>query len=364
MKIAQEKKTSPYDVLIIGAGPAGAAAARTLVKNGRRVLVIDKKSLPRYKVCSGMILDRAQDLLLERFGAPPETVFCRPSMLNGVRLSMSGVTFADLPLKKKTIYNVWRSEFDHWLVMQSGAELRDEHRLIRFHQTETGVHADIADPDGALFPIDASYMIGTDGGKSLVRRSLDPAFEKKIHWSSFVQDYCYAAIDLDPAYYYMFFDPSLSAFYTWLHFKDDFLIYGVGAAAGRPIDPTFRDSTRYLGDHFGLRIDSVKRRTGCMVSDIPLHGRFHLGANRVLLAGEAAGFMNVFGEGISSALATGHMAAVAVCRAGESGQGALAIYSNLAEDEKQATFKSWESAKTLMPRIGAESDGKPETASG
>jgi hypothetical protein len=58
------------------------------------------------------------------------------------------------------------------------------------------------------------------------------------------------------------------------------------------------------------------------------------------------------------------MAAVAVCRAGESGQGALAIYSNLAEDEKQATFKSWESAKTLMPRIGAESDGKPETASG
>lgn len=362
MPIAHEKKTSFYDVLIVGAGPAGADAARTLVKNGRRVLIIDKKSLPRYKVCSGMILDRAQDLLLEEFGAPPETVFCRPSLLKGIRLSLSSATLTDLPLKKKTIYNVWRSEFDHWLVMQSGAELRDEHRLIRFHQTETGVYADIANPDGVLFPIEASYMIGSDGGKSLVLRDLDSTFEKKIHWSSFVQDYCHATINLDPAYYYMFFDPSLSAFYTWLHFKDDYLIYGVGAAAGRPIDPTFRDSTRYLADHFGLRINSVEWRTGCIVSDMPLQGRFHLGANWVLLACEAAGFMNVFGEGISSTLATGHLAAVAVCRAGESGQGALEIYSNLAEQEKQTTFKSWESAKMLMPRTGAESDGKPETA--
>jgi flavin-dependent dehydrogenase len=85
---------------------------------------------------------------------------------------------------------------------------------------------------------------------------------------------------------------------------------------------------------------------------MPLIGRFNLGKNRVLLAGEAAGFMNIFGEGISSALATGHLAAAAICRARESGQDALTIYSDLAEHEKQATFKSWESAKMLKNRFG------------
>lgn len=42
-----------YDVIIVGAGPAGGAAAYHLAKKGRSVLVLEKASLPRYKPCGG-----------------------------------------------------------------------------------------------------------------------------------------------------------------------------------------------------------------------------------------------------------------------------------------------------------------------
>ena len=42
-----------YDCIIVGAGPAGGAAAYHLAKDGHKVLVIEKESLPRYKPCGG-----------------------------------------------------------------------------------------------------------------------------------------------------------------------------------------------------------------------------------------------------------------------------------------------------------------------
>jgi flavin-dependent dehydrogenase len=78
MSAKKGKNADSYDAVIIGAGPAGAAAARELVKSGRKVLVVEKRKLPRYKICSGLILDRAQDLVLEKFGAPTPEVFSRP----------------------------------------------------------------------------------------------------------------------------------------------------------------------------------------------------------------------------------------------------------------------------------------------
>ena len=59
--------TTDWDVIVIGAGPAGSVAARQLALGGRRVLLLDKKRFPRRKVC-GACLNHAAVSLLEEIG--------------------------------------------------------------------------------------------------------------------------------------------------------------------------------------------------------------------------------------------------------------------------------------------------------
>ncbi len=347
----ENKMATFYDVVIVGAGPAGAAAARELVGSGYRVLVVEKKKLPRYKICSGLIMERAQDLLIRSFGEPPKDVFSKPNFLKGSRMSISGKALTDLTVGRPHIYNVWRSNFDHWLIRQSGADIWDAYRLVDFTQSERGVEATLEGPGAVRRRVEARYLIGADGGISHTRRLLDPGFEGKISYSLSVQLYCLAAIDLDPEYYYLFFDPSLSAFYTWLHVKDDFLVYGVGAHSGKLIPKCIQDSTVYLAKRFGLEVEEIKRQTGCLVSNMAVTGTYDLGRGRVLLAGEAAGYVNVFGEGISSALVTGQLAARAIHEAETSDRDAFSVYSNLSQGEQKMTSQSWAITKSLKIRF-------------
>jgi menaquinone-9 beta-reductase len=350
-KKTPNKMENNYDVVIVGAGPAGAAASRELVGSGYRVLVVEKKKLPRYKICSGLVMERAQDLLIGSFGEPPVEVFSKPDFLKGSRLSISGKALTDLPVGRPRIYNVWRSTFDSWLISQSGADILESHRLVDFTQSEHGVEATIEGPGPVRRRVEARYLIGADGGISHTRRLLDPGFEGKIGYSTFVQLYCSAMIDLDPEYYYLFFDQSLSAFYTWLHVKDDTLVYGIGAHSGGLISQCIQDSTDYLAKRFGLKVEEVKRKTGCLVSNMAVRGTYCLGRGRVLLAGEAAGYVNVFGEGISSALATGQLAARAIHKAETSDRDAFPVYANLSQPEQKRTTQSWEITKSMKIRF-------------
>ncbi len=53
--------TQVYDVIIVGAGPAGSTAAYFLGQAGARVLVLEKEELPRYKPCGGGLAARLLD---------------------------------------------------------------------------------------------------------------------------------------------------------------------------------------------------------------------------------------------------------------------------------------------------------------
>jgi len=83
-------------------------------------------------------------------------------------------------------------------------------------------------------------------------------------------------------------------------------------------------------------------------------GRFYLGKGNVLLVGEAAGFLNAFGEGISCALSSGLVAAEAITKGIKSGNDVLAIYSELTKLERRQTKMSWTlgakiAGRNLMP---------------
>lgn len=52
-----------WDVVVVGAGPGGASAARAAAEAGRRVLLLEKAELPRYKTCGGGIIGPSRDAL-------------------------------------------------------------------------------------------------------------------------------------------------------------------------------------------------------------------------------------------------------------------------------------------------------------
>ncbi len=59
-----------YDLVVIGAGPAGTLAAATAAEAGLKTAIIELKSLPRQKLCGGLISSRALSLLPPDFHLP------------------------------------------------------------------------------------------------------------------------------------------------------------------------------------------------------------------------------------------------------------------------------------------------------
>lgn len=52
-----------YDAIIVGGGPAGSTCAYFLVKSGLNILLIDRASFPRVKLCAGWISPPIWDVL-------------------------------------------------------------------------------------------------------------------------------------------------------------------------------------------------------------------------------------------------------------------------------------------------------------
>lgn len=346
-----------YDVVIVGAGPSGAAAARGLVNEGLEVLVLEKKKLPRYKMCSGIIFKKSQDITEKLFGKIPESAYVTPGFLKGVRLWSDNKHFTNWPFNKDSngAPNVWRSEFDYWLIKNSGAEIRDccilqgfinsgNHIILECQNTHTNEPISIT----------CKYLVSAEGSRSVIREKLDPDFEKGIKWFVAYQNYYEGTSDLDPCFYHGFLESRFAEVYAWFNVKNDLQIFGTAVRKGAKIYPYLSEYTEMLENSFGLKLKKLVRKTGCLGNDMCTTGRFYLGKGKVLLVGEAAGFLNVFGEGISCALSTGLFAAEAITKGIKSGNDALATYTELTKPERRQTKMSWKlgakiAGRDLMP---------------
>jgi menaquinone-9 beta-reductase len=107
-----------FDTIIVGAGPAGSSAARELVRAGRSCVMLDRKPMPRLKLCGGWITQKVlRDLELEPGDYPHGMVrLDRFRFVLGRRKRLSREIRA-------CQYSIRRIEFDHWLCQRSGAHL-------------------------------------------------------------------------------------------------------------------------------------------------------------------------------------------------------------------------------------------------
>jgi flavin-dependent dehydrogenase len=327
------------DVVVVGGGPAGAACARSCTQASLRVLLVERRPLPRAKPCSGFVALEAERFVSQHFGPLPESCRSRSGDYTGIALHFPSLPSLFVPGVCPAA-NVWRHAFDQFLVERSGAEVRDGTTWQAVEDAPAGVAVHLRGRDGRRSRVTARYLVACDGGSSRVVGRLAPEVHRDAAWALVYQRYYHGRIELDPGAYHAFLARGLGI-YTWVTFKDDFILVGCGCMRGDRIAGYHGRLVDYLERHHGFLPAESVRGEGCLGNALGPTNRFFLGQGRVLVAGEAAGFLHLGGEGISCALATGHLAGQAIAEASAAGDDALARYQAATRAERERVLDQW-----------------------
>lgn len=297
-----------YDIIVIGAGPSGCTAAKTLSENGYKVLLAEKFKLPRYKSCSGQLITKSLDLVREYFDENvPDFTTCAPAENQGMIFTDDkGETFRF----EQQGLNVWRSTFDNWLAekaVQSGAEIRDNTSAISASENNGMVTVTLRSE--RTYTEQARYVIDCEGAVGAFKRKLLNTTPRYILT---FQTFSQGSIDLDHHYFYAFLQPELSEYDAWFNVKDDQLVLGVAVKDKSKIESYYARFISYMEKNYGLKIEKQLKIDKWIMPHIRPDYKINYGVGSVLFAGEIAGFLNPMGEGISAAMESGHHAAVSI----------------------------------------------------
>ncbi len=311
------------DVLIVGAGPAGTAAAIALQNSGRSVTVIDKAAFPRDKCCGDGLTTLALREL-ETLGLEPERVAGWFDVDAALLRSPSGRE-VEVPLPDTGLYAAVapRRSLDDELVQlarRRGAVIHDGHAFSRL-DISANDHVTVEVED--LATIRARYVIAADGMWSPVRKAIGANIDGyRGEWHAFRQ---YVGNVTGPAAHRLivWFEEDLLPGYAW-----SFPLPGNRANIGFGV---LRDGDRRVRDMAELWRDLLARPhvVEALGPDAELEGRhtawpiparideLSLTSGRVLFVGDAAAATDVMtGEGIGQALLTGRLAAEAIVHGG------------------------------------------------
>ena len=300
------------DVVVVGAGPAGAVTALCLARAGARVALVDKRNFPRDKACGDLIGPRGVRLLADLDLEPPgarrlgDMIVIAPNGSRALLPALPGVDYAGHALA------IARERFDADLLdaaLAAGASM---------------IHDRVVGLDGNRVRLasgghlTADVIVGADGAMSQIAEAADLVDDRRALWGFALRSYVDAPVELP---YIVLWEPlrwQLFPGYGWVFpTADGGANVGLGLAVG-----AHRQAARRASEHFDkflrhaaheglLPVDGAGERLG---------GWLKMGAvgtdparGNVLLVGDAAGLINPLqGEGIAQAMASGRAAAAAI----------------------------------------------------
>ncbi len=311
-----------YDVLIVGAGPAGTTCAAALRSAGLRIAVLDRAQFPREKLCAGWLTPRVFDLL----GIPPSGY---PGSLT--RFPHLNVAAWGFPFRVGgPQYAIRRYEFDAWLVRISGiAPLLHEARVIERHDQKWIV-------DGRFV---APIIVGAGGSYCPVYRQIFRTAYPRRPASAIVaieEEFSYSGGDAHCRL--RFFDDHLPGYAWFVPKRDGIVNVGIGGVVdglkgrGHTITAHWESFIKYLErkklvTHRRWNPSGYVYHTRQTWGPEPAPTR---GAGDAFLVGDAVGLATLdMGEGIAAAIESGKIVADAILTGREYNFSAIPRYSLL-----------------------------------
>ncbi len=286
-----------FDVIVIGAGPAGSTAAYRLARRGARVALLDRATFPRDKPCGGGITLRGLHHL------PVDVTSVVEDRITVAELGFGYddrfVRHADSPV----VYMTQRRRLDALLAQNAadaGADFRDGVRVRTIETDPRGV-AVATDTDR----ITASLLIGADGCNGVSAKQLGlgggvtygVAFEGNVGWDVLDHSYWKGRLLLEFA--------TVPGGYGWVFPKGDHANVGVGGW-GRE-GGNLRAHLARLCDQYGIPQDRVTHARGYR---LPLRDpRSPVATDRAVVVGDAAGLVDpMSGDGMYEAFLSSRLA--------------------------------------------------------
>jgi len=311
--LAEMRAEADYDIVIVGAGPAGSTAACVLSRSGLRVLLLDKSRFPREKLCGGALTAKTVMLLQRIFGETRaslkerDVLDAESSLYELVQRGTSLGTFA----ARDPFFFVKRSVYDAVLLEKAkaaGAHVAESREVAAFDPEAN----EVLTSDGGR--IRARFVIGADGARSVIRRAFPEDRFRRRAWRhrrgvalqvSAPRD----AIDQDlrhPVLYLGY----VRWGYCWAFPNRDRVVVGMGCLPKRnskPLGQLFRAFLANAG--WSSLIERPVRACHIPYGDFLGRPTYR----NALLVGDAAGFVGpISGEGIYYAQRSGELAARAI----------------------------------------------------
>jgi len=309
-----------YDVVVVGAGPAGSTAAKCLAEKGLKVLLIDRNTFPRDKPCGGGLTTR----VLKQF---PYVIDLLDSISYG---SITYTTSLEKKLKlirdKPLIATVLRDKFDHGLVkiaIKKGATFQTEKKAVDIKISKNGVKVILDNGK----EIESELVVGCDGINSVIAKKANLYNKKSNTCLSIYQESPMSATQIDKYFtkkrmIYIFVKAQRISGYGWIFPKKKYVNVGIGefepavdkSKPKKNLKETYENYINILKEKKILPYDfKIENLKGGTLPVFPLEKTY---TDRVILCGDSAGFINpITGEGIYYAMVSGEIAAKVITEA-------------------------------------------------
>ena len=290
-----------FDVIVIGAGPAGLRAAKVLAEGKARVLCIDKKQeigVPK-RCGEGLGLG-----WMKRLGLKPDKKWCLQP-ITGAALYSPSLKSIEIDDKKTSGYVIERRVFEKELAKEAakkGALIRTKCRAFNFERKEGKVIVSCIE-QGEHTQYSAPIIIAADGTESLAPRRL--GLDTKISLNDIDSGYQYemANISFEKSnFIHLFFGKEVAnRGYCWI-FPKGKNVANVGVGIAGTSQKTAKEYLdKFVQAHPGLRNGSIIEVNA---GTIPVGGFLEeMTADNLLVVGDAAHQVNpIHGGGIGIAM--------------------------------------------------------------